>query len=189
MSYALVPLLVALAPGLRAARPQAAVAATPPAILDYYRQHNLVTAFSTREERRVLAENLDTAGDARLERVARLMRRLEALVDPIDPGMTRASGAAQVLAHRSDLLRIKDLWINGERARVELEALALEPADNAFYVTRFEQLAGGDRLPDLDELLVHRPSARRQVRTEIHDWQRGDRGWKRAATVQHFIER
>lgn len=187
MRYALFPLaLLALSSPGQAGEKSNSEAAAPPAILDYYRRHNFVTAFSTREERQVLAGTPEAAGNARLARVARLMRQLEWHVEPFDPGMTRPSRSASSIAYRSDLLRIKAVRIEDGGARVELQRQTIGPAQNQFYVARFGDLTEGDRMPDVDELsaLV---GADALVWTEVHRWHNANGEWRRAAPTMHFI--
>ncbi len=188
MRYAFVPfaLLAVSSAGQGAAAPTAEPA-TPAAILDYYRQHNFVTAFSTGKERQVLAENPEAPRDARLARVSRLMRQLESHVEPFDPGMTRPSRSASGIAYRSDLLRIKAVRIEDGGARVELERQTLGPAQNLFYVARFGDLTQGDRMPDVDELRAL-AGADALVWTEVHRWHNANGAWRRAATTMHFID-
>ncbi len=190
MKYALVfPFgligLVCLAQGTTSPGTQPAA---PPAILDYYRQHNFVTAFSTQEERQVLAANPGSVRDARLARVDRLMRMLESRVEPIDPGMTRSSASAHAVAYRSDLLRIKAVRVEDGGARVELERHTIGPAQNLHYVARYGELAPGDRMPDVDELRAI-AGAQALVWTEVHRWRLVDGDWRRAAPTMHFVAR
>ncbi|HJS57538.1 MAG TPA: hypothetical protein VKA01_05485 [Vicinamibacteria bacterium] len=56
-----------------------------------------------------------------------------------------------------------------------------------FYVARFDELAGGDRVPGLDELLRIRPEANMLSAPERHRWRRVHGEWRRAATTMHFI--
>lgn len=188
MRYALLPLaLMALSSSGQEAEKSDSEPAAPPAILDYYRRHNFVTAFSTREERQVLVENPEAPRDARLARVARLMRQLESHVEPYDPGMTRPSRTASGIAYRSDLLRIMAVQIEDGGARVELERQTLGPSQNLFYVARFGDLTEGDRMPDGDELSAL-AGADALVWIEVHRWHNANGAWRRAATTMHFID-
>src|SRR5207244_9293316 len=81
-------LWVAATLALAAAEPVSPAAGPVPAeIEEHYRDYNLVNAFSTAEERTTIASRHDTSDDARLARVARLMRQLASHVDEVDPGI------------------------------------------------------------------------------------------------------
>ena len=161
--------------------------AAPPAILDYYRRHNFVTAFSTPQERQVLAENREEPADARLARVSRTMRELESHLEAFDPDMTRSNRSAPALVYRSDLLRINGIWRENGGIWVELEALSIGPADRVFYVSHFDELSGGDRMPDVEDLLRIRSTSAMLSAPERHRWQRVRGGWRRASMTLFFI--
>ena len=93
-------------------------APVPDAIDGYYRDYDLVTAFSTPGERTRIAAGGAPASDARLARIAALMKRLEEQVDEVDPGMVMSSGRRwQETAARADLLRVAS-WRMGHPGRV-----------------------------------------------------------------------
>ncbi|PYQ39345.1 MAG: hypothetical protein DMF77_21705, partial [Acidobacteria bacterium] len=85
-------LLAAGAPLASAASP--ALVATVPAEIDrHYRDYNFVNAFSTRDERTMIAAGR-APSEPRLGRVARAMRRIAERIDDIDPGMVMGGGTA-----------------------------------------------------------------------------------------------
>jgi hypothetical protein len=162
---------------------------TPAAILDYYRDHNLVTAFSTVKERQALGYSPAPLDDARLLGVERLLRSLEAREQRVDPGMAR--DVTPVVALRSDLLRIRDARVHDEggEAEVELEVLTLEPPANLFLVSRYDELTRGGRQPGLDDMLELQGGAVRVLSQETHRWLRAGGVWRREATTRHLIFR
>jgi hypothetical protein len=165
----------------------ATAGAPPPEIERHYREYNLVTAFSTPHERYRIAEGTG-ASDPRLARVARLMERLEARVDEVDPGMVEHAGPKwRETVFRSDLVQVVSWRTNrsGDEGWATLDVSALGPASNVTLVGRFDELAGGDGVPPAETLLS---IARPQVHTtEVHHWRRIDGVWRRDAATLHFL--
>lgn len=114
------------------------VESAPAEVLEYYQDHNFVTAFSTPRERQLLARQPAPAGDHRLSRVAHLMRGLEDRVEGVDPGMVRDRSQAAPVTVRSTLLRIESVRIDADagEAWIELEGLSFGPPENVFFLSR-----------------------------------------------------
>lgn len=173
-------------PETRAAEPQ-----LPAEMLEHYRDYNFVNAFSTLNERRLVAQRQVEPSDPRLARVVRAMKRLSARVDQIDPGILALSPRRlPETTDRADLLRVTSLDLDTSRgeAWVYLETLALDPPANITLVSSFDTLASADREPSVDELVAR--TGRSLVRTfEIHHWRRVGGAWRRDAATRHFIAR
>jgi len=163
----------------------------PPEIREHYRDYNFVNAFSTFRERSLLAAGHADSSDRRLARVARVMRRLAARVDQIDPGMSVPSGGRRLdTTDRADLLRVTSFDLDESRgeAWLDLEALALDGPASITLVSRFDDLASTDAEVSVDELVA--ATRRPLVRTvEIHRWVRVGGAWRREAATRHFIDR
>ena len=179
--------------GMTLTTPAASADDLPAAIASYYRDHNFVTSFSRLEERQMLARSgPDHRGDERLGHIARLMRRLEAQVEEVDPGIQASGPAYPLTAARADLLQVRSSRVDEEKgeAWVELDVLALEPADVAHYVSRYAELAGHGRTASLRDLARLRPGGPfRVMSSERHLWTRVDGRWLRAAATYHFVTR
>src|SRR5438105_9040297 len=107
-------------------------APVPDAIDGYYRDYVLVTAFSTPAERTKIAAGVVPASDARLERIAALMKRLEEQVDEVDPGMVSSTGGRwQETAARSDLLRVASWRLDEAKAEGWVTLDVLTPGRGA----------------------------------------------------------
>src|SRR6059036_1713814 len=105
MLTAAIVLLTAGAPLASAASPTS-VATVPAEIDRHYRDYNFVNAFSTRDERTMIAAGR-APSEPRLGRIARAMRRIAERIDDIDPGIVSGGGnASPETAMRADLVRI-----------------------------------------------------------------------------------
>ena len=122
-------------------------APVPDAIDGYYRDFNLVTAFSTPRERTRIAAGEAPASDERLARIAALMRRLEEQVDEVDPGMVRSGGRWQETAARSDLLRVASWRMDEAKGEgwATLDVFTPGRGASVTLVGKYGALAGGDR--------------------------------------------
>ena len=162
----------------------------PAEIQDHYRDYNFVNAFSTIDERRLVAEVGATPSGARLARVMRVMKRLAARVEKLDPGIVVPSRPAPETTYRADLLRVTSFDLDESRgeAWLHLEALALDRTTNMTLVSRFDDLASADRQPSVDQLAA--ASGRPLVRSfEIHRWVRVGGAWRREAATRIFVDR
>ena len=188
MLMAAMLVLAAGTPVASAAAP-ASPAAAPAEIERHYREYNFVNAFSTRGERQMIAYRRGRI-DPRLERIARAMKRIAARIDDVDPGMIARGGAPlSETAMRSDLVRIAS-WRtdeSGDEAWVTLDVSALDEGTGAILVAKFDELAGGDAAPTIDELLAAAPSRPAIHTTEVHHWFRIDGTWRRDAATRHFL--
>jgi hypothetical protein len=166
----------------------ATAGAVPPEIEQHYREYNLVNAFSTAGERQTIASRAAPAG-ARLDRIARLMKRLAGRVEDIDPGMVAGRRPGDEMAFRSDLLRVTS-WhtdATGDAAWATLDVAMLDRGSNVTLVGQFDSLAGEGRTPSLDALLAAAGDRLRIHNTEVHRWVRVDGSWRREAATLHFL--
>jgi hypothetical protein len=172
-------------PGATAARP-----GMPPEVAAHYRDYNFVNAFSSRTERRVLAESGTAPTERRLAQVARALARLAERTEELDPGIVLQGGAhgdrpRHESEFRSGIVRVT-AWhaddAKGE-AWVELEVMVLEEATVGLFVADYDRLTQrGKSMPDLDALLA--VARRLPLQTlETHRWLRIDGEWRRAAAV------
>src|SRR5438128_9576808 len=132
-----------------------AVVALPAEIRDHYRDYNFVNAFSTVQERRLVAESRQAPTDERLGRVAEAMARLAARIVGDDRGILGPRPRTlPENALRSDLLRVTSFEIDDARgeAWVRLEALRLDRTANITLVARFDDLATNRMPPTVDQL-------------------------------------
>ena len=182
-------LLAAGAPLASAASP--ALVATVPAEIDrHYRDYNFVNAFSTRDERTMIAAGR-APSEPRLGRVARAMRRIAERIDDIDPGMVMGGGTASPeTAFRSDLVRIAS-WQTGkggDEAWVTLDVCTLDRGSNVILVGKFDEVAGGESPPPIDAILAATRSRGPAIHTtEVHHWTRTGGTWRRDAATLHFL--
>jgi len=182
--------LLAAAAAPAASAPPADAPQLPAEIQEHYRDYNFVNAFSTVRERNLLADGRSDASGMRLTRIAGLMRRLTARVEPLDPGIVVSARRRPETTDRAELLRVTsfDLDQSGGEAWLYLEALALEPPANVTLVSRFAELTAEDEEPSLDRLVA--AAGRPLVRTyEIHHWVRAGRAWRREAATRSFVDR
>ena len=182
--------LTAAQPVSPAAEPVSPAAGPVPAeIEEHYRDYNLVNGFSTAAERQTLAAARVAPADPRLARIARLMRRLEAQVEEVDPGIVREDmPRPSETTFRSDLLRITSCRMDQDKgeAWIYLDVLALDHGSNVTLVGRYDSLARGGRTPSISDLLA--ATSGRRIRTqEIHHWMKMDGVWRRAAATLVFI--
>src|SRR5688572_11543741 len=189
-------MILALGAALMLSSPASAVTrpAMPPEVAAHYRDYNFVNAFSSRVERRVLAESGAAPADRRLAQVARALARLAERTEELDPGIVYQSGeyGGRQRRHesefRSDVVRVT-AWhadlAKGE-AWVELEVLVLEEATVGLFVADYDRLTQrGKSMPDLDALLA--VARRLPLQTlETHRWLRIDGEWRRAPAVLVF---
>jgi hypothetical protein len=168
----------------------AATAPLPADIHDHYRDFNFVNAFSTQQERRLIADvRRQSPASERLARIARAMERLSARVLDGDPGIMGGRRPAPENTYRSELLRVRSFEIDEARgeAWVRLEALRLAPPAEVTLIARFDELTSPDKRPTIDELLA--AAGRPQIETlEIHHWLRVDGRWRREAAVRQFVD-
>jgi len=123
---------------------------------DHYLDYNFVNAFSTVDERRLVADSGLDPSNPRLERVILAMRRLAARVDHVDPGMVVPRRPLTNTTDRADLLRVRSFDLDESRgeAWVYLEALALDPPANITLVSRFADLSSEDGPESVDRLVA-----------------------------------
>jgi hypothetical protein len=182
-------LLAVNSPG--APSPTTAAPQLPAEIEEHYRDYNIVNAFSTIRERNLLAAGRADSSDPRLARIARLMRRLSARVEQIDPGMIQSSTPRRPeTTDRADLLRVRSFDLDESRgeAWLYLETLTLDPPANITLVSRFSDLTSGNTDPSIDQLAA--AAGRPLVRSfEIHHWVRMGGAWRREAATRHLIDR
>ncbi|HEV8253207.1 MAG TPA: hypothetical protein VGQ78_00510 [Vicinamibacteria bacterium] len=167
-----------------------AAAPLPAEIQEHYRDFSFVSAFSTAQERRLIAgERAQPPSTSRLARIARTMERLSARILDTDPGIMGGRRTLPESAYRSELLRIRSFRLDDARgeAWVELEALRLEPASDVTLIARFDELAPPGRQPTTEELLA--TGGRTRVETvEVHHWIRVGGHWRREAAVRQFVD-
>ena len=164
-------------------------APVPDAIDGYYRDYDLVTAFSTPGERTRIAAGGAPASDARLARIAALMKRLEEQVDEVDPGMVMSSGRRwQETAARADLLRVASWRMDEAKAEgwATLDVFTPGRGASATLVGKYGSLAAGGRAPSVDELISASGTGGVHS-TEVHHWTRVDGRWRRDAATLVFI--
>jgi hypothetical protein len=187
MLTAAILLLAAGAPLASSASPTP-VATVPAEIDRHYRDYNFVNAFSTRDERTMIAAGR-APSEPRLGRIARAMRRIAERIDDIDPGMVMGRSASPETAMRSDLVRIAS-WQTGkggDEAWVTLDVSTLDRGTNVILVGKFDDVAGGDSPPSIDAILAATPSRGPEIHTtEVHHWIRTGGTWRRAAATLHF---
>jgi hypothetical protein len=169
----------------------AASVATVPAEIDrHYRDYNFVNAFSTRDERTMIAAGRAPSGP-RLGRIARAMRRIADRIDDVDPGMVmRGRASSPETAMRSDLVRIASWQAgkDGDEAWVTLDVSTLDRGTNVILVGKFDDVAGGESPPSIDAILDATPARGPDIHTtEVHHWIRTDGTWRRAAATMHFL--
>jgi hypothetical protein len=168
----------------------AATVPLPADIHDHYGDFNFVNAFSTQQERRLIADvRRQPPGSERLARIARAMERLSARIVDHDPGIMGGRPPAPESAFRSELLRVRSFEIDEARgeAWVQLEALRLAPPAEVTLIARFDELTAADKRPTIDELLA--AAGRPYIETlEIQHWLRVDGQWRREAAVRQFVE-
>ncbi|HEU0108751.1 MAG TPA: hypothetical protein VFT38_21375 [Vicinamibacteria bacterium] len=183
-------LLLAAGAPLASAVSSAPVATVPAEIDRHYRDYNFVNAFSTRDERTMIAAGR-APSEPRLGRIARAMRRIAERIDDIDPGMVMGGGrASPETAMRADLVRIASWQTgkNGEEAWVTLDVSTLDRGTNVILVGKFDEVAGSESLPSIDAILGATPSRGPEIHTtEVHHWIRTDGTWRRAAATLHFL--
>jgi hypothetical protein len=180
-------LLAAGTPLASAAASPAAVPAVPAEVDRHYREYNFVNAFSSKGERTMIAGGR-IPSEPRLGRIARIMNRIAARIEEIDPGMVYPSYGAHETAMRSDLVRITS-WRtgkDGDEAWATLDVSTLERGPNAILVGKFDELASGRTLPPIEDLLAAAPGPAIHT-TEVHHWTRVGGTWKRDAATQHFL--
>ncbi len=168
----------------------AAAAPTLPAEIEaHYRDVNFVNAFSTLEERRLIADRRPVRENPRLARVAEAMARIQAVVEETDPGVAVLNPRPEI-AQRAALLRVLSFTIDEQhgQATVQMEALALDPPAQGMLLARFEDLTREGRTPGVDEILksLGRPPTRT---LEMHAWTRTEAGWRRNPATFLFVER
>jgi len=169
----------------------AASVATVPAEIDrHYRDYNFVNAFSTRDERTMIAAGR-APSEPRLGKIARAMRRIAERIDDVDPGMVMGGrSATPETAMRADLVRIASWQAgkDGDEAWVTLDVSTLDRGTNVILVGKFDEVAGGDSPPSIDAILAARPSNGPEIHTtEVHHWIRTGGTWRRAAATLHFL--
>ena len=165
--------------------------ATVPAEIDrHYRDYNFVNAFSTRDERTMIAAGR-APSEPRLGRIARAMRRIAERIDDVDPGMVMGGrSATPETAMRADLVRIVSWQTNkgGDEAWVTLDVSTLDRGTNVILVGKFDEVEGGDSPPSIDAILAATPSKGPEIHTtEVHHWIRTGGTWRRAAATVHFL--
>jgi hypothetical protein len=167
----------------------AAIASLPAEIQDHYRDFSFVTAFSTIQERRLIAEERGAPATPRLQRIARAMERLAARVLENDPRILGGRRPLPEAAYRSELMRVRESRIDEARgeAWVELEALRLPPAMDVMLIAQFDELAHPGKQPTMEEL-IHRAGSVQVETVEIHHWIRVDGRWRREAAVRQFVD-
>jgi hypothetical protein len=189
MLTAVILLLAAGAPLASAASP-APVATVPAEIERHYRDYNFVNAFSTRDERTMIAAGR-APSEPRLGRIARAMRRIAERIDDIDPGMVMGGrSASPETAMRADLVRIASWQAGkgGDEAWVTLDVSTLDRGTNVILVGKFDEVAGGESPPSIDAILAATPSKGPEIHTtEVHRWIRTGGTWRRAAATLHFL--
>jgi hypothetical protein len=189
MLTAAILLLAAGAPLASAASP-APVATVPAEIDRHYRDYNFVNAFSTRDERTMIAAGR-APSEPRLGRIARAMRRMAERIDDIDPGMVMGDrSASPETAMRADLVRIASWQAGqgGDEAWVTLDVSTLDRGTNVILVGKFDEVAGGESPPSIDTILAATPSKGPEIHTtEVHHWIRTGGTWRRAAATLHFL--
>jgi len=183
-------LLLAAGAPLASAASAAPVATVPAEIDRHYRDYNFVNAFSTRDERTMIAAGR-APSEPRLGRIARAMRRIAERIDDIDPGMVMGGRTASPeTAMRADLVRIAS-WQTGnggDEAWVTLDVSTLDRGTNVILVGKFDDVAGGDSPPSIDAILAATPSRGPEIHTtEVHHWIRTGGTWRRAAATLHFL--
>ena len=180
-------LLAAGTPLASAAASPAPASAVPAEVERHYREYNFVNAFSTKGERTMIARG-PIPSEPRLGRIARVMNRIAARIEEIDPGMVALGSPWHETAMRSDLVRIAS-WRtdkDGDEAWATLDVSALERGPNVVLVGKFDELASGGTLPPIEDLLAAAPSPAIHT-TEVHHWTRVDGVWKRDAATRHFL--
>jgi len=183
-------LLLAAGAPLASAASAAPVATVPAEIDRHYRDYNFVNAFSTRDERTMIAAGL-APSEPRLGRIARAMRRIAERIDDIDPGMVMGGrSASPETAMRADLVRIAS-WQTGkggDEAWVTLDVSTLDRGTNVILVGKFDEIAGGESPPSIDAILAATPANGPEIHTtEVHHWLRAGGTWRRAAATLHFL--
>ena len=127
--------------------------------------------------------------EPRLGRIARVMNRIAARIEEIDPGMVVAFGSpSHETAMRSDLVRITAWRTNkeGNEAWATLDVSALDRGTNVILVGKFDELASGETLPPIEDLLAAAPRPEIHT-TEVHHWTRAGGTWRRDAATRHFL--
>jgi hypothetical protein len=160
-------------------------AAIPREIVEHYRDHNFVNAFSTSSERRWIADDRQPPADKRLARVAELLARMTSRVDEIDPGIM-AHDVRHESEFRSDLVRISSCSVDEEagEAWVRLEVLALDEGAVVTLVGSYDRLTRkGRSTPDVDQLMAATTRPTTVVTREVHRWRRIDGLWRRDAAA------
>jgi hypothetical protein len=166
-----------------------AAAPLPAEIRAHYRDHNFVSAFSTPQERRLVAQGRQTTATERLKRVAEAMERLAADVADVDKGMAKSFGPGPLDGVlREDLLRVTSFEGDESTGQiwVYLESLRLDPPGQATLVGSYDELGAGGQERTVEELVA--ATGRAPVATfEIHRWRRVGGGWQRDRATQHFV--
>ena len=180
-------LLAAGTPVASAAASPASASAVPAEVDRHYREYNFVNAFSTKGERTMIARG-PIPSEPRLGRIARAMNRIEARIEEIDPGMVALGSPWHETTMRSDLVRITS-WRtdkDGDEAWATLDVSTLDRGTNVILVGKFDELASGETLPPIEDLLAAAPRPEIHT-TEVHHWTRAGGTWRRDAATRHFL--
>ena len=158
----------------------------PEQIFRYYDGYSFVSSFSTKQERSRLRACFKgkewlgvQPGCTRLKNILDRMRKLQVLVQSIDPKMVLPPQPVVYIDY-AGVVEIKNVAVSGDRATVRVTIHGLEPEATAWLIARYEEVRGDEqKLPPPEERLdlAKASTFRRQ---ETHVWTRFKSGWRKS---------